>query len=195
APITAVIIIFELTGDYTVILPLMAAIAVAAGVSKLISRDTIYTLKLRRRGIDLDAAAPAALLPGRSLPDVMEPPPAPMLADTPLEKVEQLLADAAHGALPVAESDGAYLGTVTARAAAEALADRQPATTQVRHLAGHGREVTVDTPLREALGALVAADSAGIAVLTADRTRLAGWITHQSLLAALHATHANPSDH
>ena len=57
APITAVIIIFELTGDYRIILPLMFAIALATGVSNLLSRDTIYTLKLRRRGIDLIAAA------------------------------------------------------------------------------------------------------------------------------------------
>ena len=53
APITAVIIIFELTGDYTIILPLMVAIVAAAGLSSLLSKDTIYTLKLRRRGIDI----------------------------------------------------------------------------------------------------------------------------------------------
>ena len=55
APITAVIIMFELTGEYTIILPLMAAIVLATGISHLLTRDTIYTLKLRRRGVDLDA--------------------------------------------------------------------------------------------------------------------------------------------
>jgi len=53
APITAVIIIFELTGDYAIILPLMVAIVLSAGLSSLLSGDTIYTLKLRRRGIDI----------------------------------------------------------------------------------------------------------------------------------------------
>ncbi|MBO0789630.1 MAG: chloride channel protein, partial [Ktedonobacteraceae bacterium] len=53
APITAVIILFELTGDYSVILPLMAAVVISTIVSELLSKDTIYTLKLRRRGIDL----------------------------------------------------------------------------------------------------------------------------------------------
>ena len=37
APITAVVIMFELTGEYRIILPLMVAIALAAGLSKLIS--------------------------------------------------------------------------------------------------------------------------------------------------------------
>src|SRR5664280_2514900 len=45
APITAVIIMFELTGEYTIILPLMTAIVLATAVSRLLSHDTIYTLK------------------------------------------------------------------------------------------------------------------------------------------------------
>ena len=53
APITAVLIVFELTGDYSIILPLMLAVVVATGLSKLLSEDSIYTLKLRRRGIDM----------------------------------------------------------------------------------------------------------------------------------------------
>jgi CIC family chloride channel protein len=53
APMSAVLIVFELTGEYQIILPLMFAIALSAGVGNLLSRDTIYTLKLRRRGIDL----------------------------------------------------------------------------------------------------------------------------------------------
>ena len=57
APITAVIILFELTGEYTIILPLMLAIVLATSVSGSLSRDTIYTLKLRRRGIHSAARA------------------------------------------------------------------------------------------------------------------------------------------
>jgi chloride channel protein, CIC family len=68
APITAVVIMFELTGEYAIILPLMAAIVLAAGVGAALSHDTIYTLKLRRRGIDLDAAP----LAGRRLAGEVE---------------------------------------------------------------------------------------------------------------------------
>jgi len=46
APITAVLIMFELTGEYTVILPLMSAIVLATFISQRIApRDTIYTVK------------------------------------------------------------------------------------------------------------------------------------------------------
>jgi CIC family chloride channel protein len=54
APITAVIVLFELTGQYTIILPMLTAIVIATATSRALSRDTIYTLKLRRRGVDLD---------------------------------------------------------------------------------------------------------------------------------------------
>lgn len=55
APITAVIILFELTGQYSIILPLMVAVAIAAGTGRLLSKETIYTAKLWRRGIDVDS--------------------------------------------------------------------------------------------------------------------------------------------
>ncbi|GLZ48334.1 transport integral membrane protein [Actinomycetospora sp. NBRC 106375] len=57
APITAVLIVFELTGNYSVILPLMIAVVLATGLSHLVSPRTIYTLKLLRRGIDIDRDA------------------------------------------------------------------------------------------------------------------------------------------
>ncbi|MBS1860413.1 MAG: chloride channel protein [Actinobacteria bacterium] len=57
APITAVLIVFELTGDYKIILPLMLAVVVATGLSHLLTANSIYTLKLRRRGIDIEHPA------------------------------------------------------------------------------------------------------------------------------------------
>ncbi len=53
APITAIIMIFELTNDYTIIPPLMAACVVSSVVASLIKQDSIYTLKLTRRGLNL----------------------------------------------------------------------------------------------------------------------------------------------
>jgi chloride channel protein, CIC family len=58
APITAVVILFELTGEYSIILPLMVAIVLAELISRFISQETIYTLKLRRRGINLNKPDP-----------------------------------------------------------------------------------------------------------------------------------------
>jgi CIC family chloride channel protein len=51
AAVSSVLIIFEMTGDYGVILPLMLTAAVAAATSRAIESDSLYTASLRRRGV------------------------------------------------------------------------------------------------------------------------------------------------
>ena len=51
APITAIIIIFELTNDYKIILPLMLSCIIASFVTVGIHKESIYTMKLKRRGL------------------------------------------------------------------------------------------------------------------------------------------------
>ena len=75
APITAVLIVFELTGDYRIILPLMCAIVLATALSSMLSRDTIYSLKLRRRGIDILQRKPPTLLQVLTVADAARPMP------------------------------------------------------------------------------------------------------------------------
>ncbi|MFT3915841.1 MAG: chloride channel protein [Anaeromyxobacteraceae bacterium] len=53
AAVSAAIIIFEMTGDYGVILPLMLAAAVAAATARVVEPDSLYTAPLRRRGVAL----------------------------------------------------------------------------------------------------------------------------------------------
>ena len=53
APITAILIIFEMTGNYNLVLPLMLTAVSSSLFSKWLSEDTMYTEKLTRQGIDL----------------------------------------------------------------------------------------------------------------------------------------------
>ncbi len=53
APITSIIIIFELTNDYRIILPLMIACIISVLITSKIRKESIYTLKLARKGLDL----------------------------------------------------------------------------------------------------------------------------------------------
>jgi CIC family chloride channel protein len=54
APFTAGAMVFELTGEPAVLLPLLAAIGVATALASRASRDTVYTKKLTRRGVRVD---------------------------------------------------------------------------------------------------------------------------------------------
>lgn len=51
APLMAAVMVFELSGDYAIALPLMLATAVATLVSRWLGRESIYTAELRQRGI------------------------------------------------------------------------------------------------------------------------------------------------
>ncbi|HHH31448.1 MAG TPA: CBS domain-containing protein [Polyangiaceae bacterium] len=53
APLTVILIVFEMTGDYRMILPLMLATLLATSLSVRLSEANIYTLKLLRRGAKL----------------------------------------------------------------------------------------------------------------------------------------------
>lgn len=191
APITAVIVLFELTGEYTIILPLMAAIVVATLVSRTLSRDTIYTLKLSRRGVDLDRDP----LSRRTVGPLAEPLPQPLPEDTDLGEAARALALSGHGILPVVGDDGRYHGCVTARAVAEALGDAPSdgsRAVSVRDLAELPPLVTRETTLTEALHALVDAPGTGLPVLDTaagdgpgGAGELTGWLTHQAVLDAL----------
>jgi CIC family chloride channel protein len=66
APMTAIIIIFELTNDYKIILPLMLSSIVASFMTLGIHKESIYTMKLKRRGILFKEGREVNIL--RSLP-------------------------------------------------------------------------------------------------------------------------------
>jgi chloride channel protein, CIC family len=186
APITAVVIMFELTGEYSIIVSLMAAIVLATLTSKLLTGDTIYTLKLRRRGIDLSAAAPTSPFTGITVGAVMEPVPEPLPAATSLSQAADSLAASRHGALPVTDADGSFLGVASARAVAEVLAEGGREGEPVREVVPVPKPVHADSELAAALEALVSADPSGLPVVDEAGNGLSGWITHQAVLAAAH---------
>lgn len=189
APITAVIIMFELTGEYTIILPLMAAIVLATGASHLTSKDTIYTLKLRRRGVNLDQAPTANILAEKHAGQAMAPAGLTLRAAIPLLKAADLLADAPHGQLPVVGEGDAYLGVATARAAAETLADGEHDDSPVTSVLEQVPVVGESDTLEAALDALERADGPAVPVVDTDGV-VAGWLTHQDVLLALRPARA-----
>ena len=71
APLTAIIIIFELTSNYQIILPVMLATIVASVLSITMQPESIYTLKLARRGVRLRGRSAAEELISRPVREVM----------------------------------------------------------------------------------------------------------------------------
>ena len=72
AALTAVAMIFEMTLDYNIVLPMILAVAVGLGVRRLLSRENIYTMKLVRRGHPIPKALHANMFMVRSARDAMD---------------------------------------------------------------------------------------------------------------------------
>jgi len=72
AVMTAVTMIFEMTRDYDIVMPLILAVAASVGVRRLLSSESIYTLKLVRRGRTLPKALHANMFLVRHAHEVMD---------------------------------------------------------------------------------------------------------------------------
>lgn len=71
SPVTAIMLIFEMTGDYQMILPIMVAAVVAASISQLVSRESIDTVKLVREGLNLASLEEVRVLGAIQVCDAM----------------------------------------------------------------------------------------------------------------------------
>ncbi|MCW2978856.1 MAG: chloride channel protein [Solirubrobacterales bacterium] len=182
APITAVIIVFELTGDYSIILPLMLAVVVATALSRLLSEDSIYTLKLRRRGIDIERPAGAAARHGIPIAAAVQSAPIPLAAEALVSDVAARLADEGRTALPVVDRDEVVVGVVDARAVERALASGDEDGTAL-DLAESVPTLRPDDDIGRAIESITEGDREGLPVTYPDG-RLAGWIEHRDVLRA-----------
>lgn len=72
APITAMLIIFEMTSDYRIILPLMVTVVFSALVAGRLLPQSIYTIKLFKRGIDLRGGKDVNVLKSHTVVEVMD---------------------------------------------------------------------------------------------------------------------------
>lgn len=127
APMTAILMLFELTREPRVLAPIMLAAIVATAVSRMLMPDSIYTAKLRRAGVRIGTGRDLSLL--RHVPVSSVPyaplPPEPIYASDPLSKLITLHAHHNVPDFPVVDADGRYIGMVTGVDMRTALIDRE----------------------------------------------------------------------
>jgi chloride channel protein, CIC family len=69
---TAIVMVFEMTRDYAIIVPVIVAVAIAAGVRRALIGETIYTIKLRHRGHRIPKERHINLYLVKQAQDIME---------------------------------------------------------------------------------------------------------------------------
>jgi len=113
APITAILIIFEMTSDYRIILPLMVSVVFSTLVARRLFSPSIYTIKLIKRGIFLRGGRDIAVLKGLKVSDVMDSEFETMPASTPLAKILEIV-DASRGTtFMITDKAGKFQGVLS----------------------------------------------------------------------------------
>ena len=111
-PMTAFILMFELTRDYKVILPAMLVAVIAMVVAQMFFRDSIYSLALRERGIHTNQLSDMMVLRRIEAADVPLAPAVTVHAEEPAQRLVELAeSHSAHDYVVVDES-GRYAGLV-----------------------------------------------------------------------------------
>jgi CIC family chloride channel protein len=113
APFTAIIMLFEMTRDYNIILPLMIAVVISTVISRSLNRETIYTLKLVRRGVDLHQLDQASPLREVTVGEAMTRGFPTVLPQMLVSQLLTKLRDTGYHGFPVVDKDDNLVGMVT----------------------------------------------------------------------------------
>lgn len=127
APITAVLIMFELTGDYRIILPLMLTVVVATLLAqKMLNGESIYTLKLTRRGVRLQRGRDVDVMESVKVEEVMRVDVDTTATNLTLAELAEVFNRSRHHGLPVLNAEGKLWGMVTITDLDQAVAENIP---------------------------------------------------------------------
>ncbi len=113
APITSILILFEMTGDYRIILPLMMATVISTVLAERLYEESIYTLKLVRRGIRLQRGRDIDVMQGVLSKEAMTTTPDTVPWDMTLDELGQEFQRTHHHGFPVLDAEGKLYGVVT----------------------------------------------------------------------------------
>jgi CIC family chloride channel protein len=122
APVTAILILFEMTGDYHIILPLMLTTVISTIIARAISQESIYTLKLSRRGIHLQYGQDIDVMQGVTVGEAMTTEVDVVFEDMPLTELAAEFARTHHHGFPVLNQDDKLVGVVSIQDLERALA-------------------------------------------------------------------------
>jgi chloride channel protein, CIC family len=136
APISAIIILFEMTHDYHVIVPLMFATVSATMLAEFISADSIYSIKLKRRGVDLSRKKDFTFLRKITAETAMKPVSrlTTVSPEMPIENMARLFKETFHHGFAVVSDAGDFFGLITLKDMEGALLVKDMAGKMVKDL-------------------------------------------------------------
>ncbi|MCO5186281.1 MAG: chloride channel protein [Anaerolineae bacterium] len=145
APITAILIVFEMSSDYKLILPLMMSTVLATVLAEAIFPESIYTLKLKLKGVSLHRGRDNELLDSVLVNEIMRNNVPVMSPETTLGELSQQFAETHGHGFPVVDDDNNLRGVVTISDLERAWTDGVPHYDDAMHV------IDIATPYEQLL--------------------------------------------
>jgi len=186
-PISAILILFEMTGNYRIILPLMIACIIGSAAARQLFEDSIYTLKLARRGVNLQAGKEVNLLNSLSVGEAMNPAPEAVPETLTLGRFAERLSRSKHNSFPVVNEKGALTGVISYLDYQDVLFDENLRDLVIVKELATPRVVTVsiDDTLYTALQKIASKDFSILPVVdSSDPGRLVGTLSRRDIIGA-----------
>jgi chloride channel protein, CIC family len=113
APLLAMIMIFEISLNYSVMPPLMLACAIATLTARRLHPDSIYTAPLRRKGVTEDTAAQTiGAASAKTVGEIMREPVPPIQATASFRQVADRFLTTTYNFLPVIDHNDRFIGMI-----------------------------------------------------------------------------------
>lgn len=186
APITGIMIVFESTDDYAIMLPLMLATAIAMVITRRMQPYNLYSGWLMRRGIHLEQGIDRDLLGGLTVADAIDRDITVVQGDEPVERLIKRFAFADQTVFPVVDDRRRLLGVLTHRSLGELARseDENPQSGRVaRDVALPTEAITLDVSLLEVVRRLGAQGVAAFPVVDAPSSRVLGIIGRAGIVS------------
>ena len=123
APISTILIVFELTGDYALTIAVMIATVLASQLMRSTSGHSFFTWQLAQRGINLKGGREERVLRARKVRELVKSDFVILHPDAPMEAVRRALQDSRYGEVFVCDEDNRLVGTITLKDLADAAFD------------------------------------------------------------------------
>jgi CIC family chloride channel protein len=170
-PITAIVMLFEMTRNYDLILPLMTAVIISMLTARAFSRESIYTMELVRRGVDIHREEQADIMRDITVGEVMTRDFPTVLPSMPVSQLMEELHESGHHGFPVADESGNFCGVVTLQDV-EAALSRQDTTLTACDIATQSPIVAYpDQSIHDALAQFGGRDVGRIPVVDRDNPK------------------------
>src|SRR5712691_4145220 len=189
SPLLAIIMVFELSLNYSLMPPLMLACVVSTLVARGLHTESIYTEPLRRKGVELDRESP---LPGaateKTVGDLMRQPVPPLRESTPFREIARRFLTPPTNFLPVVDDNQRLLGMVALQDLKEYLNAGQELNSVIAYdvMRPPPPCLTPDQKLADALPILLASEIRNVPVVNNQaQFRLLGTVATAEALGLL----------